>query len=303
MTRARLLSTLALLGTGCGRELYDPSQDAGPSRDAPPVDVGSASSPDAAIPALGAHFDEVVEQAPVNSTGREFGVSMSPDGLRLVLASYATGPGEPMGANLYLGLRASPADLFSGRTLLLEASSDLTEAEPTWAGGGSVLYYDRGNEMGLQRCAVMGDRCTGSEAVPGLEGFGGADVALGDTHLVVSRGGDLYESVRASTAEPWPAPRLLPLGGAEMDGFPSLREDGLEIFWERNTATRPAIWRATRPSLDAPFGDPELVSFAGLSGPTGDPDISADGRTLAFVASPESGATGEFDVFLARRSR
>jgi hypothetical protein len=305
----------ALLACGaCGRIHYGPldaapldaapldaaSLDAGP-RDASPLDGSTdASEP---LPAFGASFAAVVEQRPVNTATREFGVSMSPDGLRIVFASYATGPTEPMRANLYLGSRGGPGELFSARTLLTDVSTDMDEGEPTWAAGGAEIYFDRGADSGIRRCTLAGDACTGTASIPNLEAFGGADVAVGETHLVVSRAGDLFEAVRASPLDPWPVPApIVELAGPEQDGFPSLREDGLEIFWERDAPTIPSIWRAVRPSIDAPFGPAERVSFVGLSGPTGDPDIDATGTTLVFVASPESGGTGEFDIFLARRT-
>jgi len=220
----------------------------------------------------------------------------------LPAGAYASSAATPTNANLYFGSRAGPADLFSGRTLVIDASSDLIEAEPVWVAGGTEIYFDRGGDSGIRRCVVAGDACTGTASIPNLETFGGADVSVGDTHLVVSRDGDLYEAVRASPADPWPTPSLLTeLSGPETDGFPSLRGDGLEIFWERSGALAPSIWRAVRPSLAAPFGAPEPVTFGGFSGATGDPDIDAEGTTMIFVALPDGGGA-EFDIYLARRT-
>jgi hypothetical protein len=321
----------SILG-GCGRALYEAPDDAQVSgldaslTDVAPLDAGlpdaglleagppdaglldaglpDARLPDAASPplVLGPVFESVVLQSPVNTDRREFGVAMSPDGLRIVFASYPGSAAEPMNANLYFGSRPGPADLFSGRTLVTDASSDLIEAEPVWALGGTEIYFDRGGDSGIRRCVVAGDACTGTASILNLETFGGADVSVGDTRLVVSRDGDLYEAVRASRADPWPAPTLLvELSGPDVDGFPSLRGDGLEIFWERSGALAPSIWRAVRPSLDAPFGAPEPVTFAGFSGATGDPDIDDSGTLMVFVGLPDGG-TAEFDIYLARRT-
>lgn len=292
----------ALFECSCGRVGFGAGPDTA-MRDVGPSVADAASLDAAVVPlAFGPSFDSVVAQTLVNTGVREFGVAMSPDGLQIVFASYGTSAAEPMGSNLYFARRTRLDALFSGRTLVTDASTDQVEAEPVWAVRGTELYFDRGGDSGIRRCVVSGDACTGTVSVPDLETFGGADVSVGERHLVLGRGGDLYEAVRASTTDPWPVPtRIEELASAEVDGFPSLRGDGLEIFWERSGARSPSIWRAVRPRLDAPFGAPEPVTFAGLSGATGDPDIDESGRTLAFVAFPDGGSA-EFDIYLATRT-
>jgi hypothetical protein len=267
--------------------------------DTGPLDAGSdAEGVDASAPPdLGATFRNVVEHRPVNTVTREFGPTLSRDGLTLVFASY--GP-SPAGANLYRAQRGTLSELFSGRLLLGDVSTDENEGEPTFGLDDAELYFDR--RSGVFRCDLEGDRCTGVVPVPSLAPFRGPDLAVGGLHLVLSASGELYECVRASRTDEWPAPTLLTeLSGPEDDDVPSLREDGLELFWERNGPLGVRIWRARRPSLSSPFGPPEPVVFEGLGDvPAGDPEITQDGHLLVFVARDPAG-TGEFDVYTAER--
>jgi hypothetical protein len=88
------------------------------------------------------------------------------------------------------------------------------------------------------------------------------------------------------------------------DGYPALRGDGLEIFWESSRQLPQAIYRAERPALDQPFGPPMRVSLGPTvdTGDAGDPDISADGRVLIFVSNASVAIGGEYDVYVVERS-
>jgi hypothetical protein len=174
------------------------------------------------------------------------------------------------------------------------------------------VYFDR---VGAQRLYVSTRPDPTSDAwavateletpLANLNGYVGPDFGPDDLRLVVVNQStrEIHEATRPDTSSAWGVPLLLPgLGGQLDDGYPCLRSDGLELFFESNRAPPLALYRATRPSLDAPFRAPERMSFGPVIdvAKVGDCDLSADGRELVFV-SDATVVGGDFDLHLTTR--
>jgi hypothetical protein len=292
-----------LVVAGCGRVAFDPRSDALTS-DAP-TNVGTDGS--APLGPFGA-FGTPVEQTGVNTFQREYGATISDDGLEIYWSSYRTP--NAGGSDIWRSTRPDRSAMFTVATQMTSASSVEDDGEPALSHDGLTMYLDHSAPTRLfasTRPAAASIAWSAAVAVESPEanlfGLSSADFGPDDLRLVVadSNTNELYEVTRPDRASPWGVPQLLAgLGGMTGDGYPALRSDGLEIFWESGRQPPVALYHALRPAIDQPFGAPERLSF----GPTidasgvGDPDIPADGRTLVMVAVP--GST-EYDVYIAER--
>lgn len=290
----RVLHAGLLIGAtlgACGRIGFDAGAEA---------DAGSLVD-GAALPAFGSIFGPLQAQPGTSRGLSEFGPSLSSDTLTLVFAAFAdAGVGEAwVASDLLVATRTSTSAAFVGRVRQAPPSGDASESEPGLGRARATLYY--ADAIGLYVSTGDAGGWSPGVALPGFDGFSGPDVAVGDTRLVASRSDagmrSIYEATRANPDAPWGDPVRLDLGFGD-DGYPSLREDGLELFWERDEAGTAAIYRAQRASLNAPFGAAERVEIggAGAAG-VGDPDISDDGRTLVFWSL----LSGGLDLYLATR--
>ncbi len=109
----------------------------------------------------------------------------------------------------------------------------------------------------------------------------------------------IYLSERATTADAWPAPTVVSIGGTEVLGDdPQITDDGLTLMWTTEgsvviaTSSRPArggAWAAYHTLL----GDGVLYTSAQA------PSLSADGRSLYFTATTR--ATGLLDMYVTTR--
>jgi hypothetical protein len=162
-------------------------------------------------------------------------------------------------ADLYVATRASAADPFSAAAPIAELSTSAYESGPT----------------------VTGDQL----------------------HLVFTRDGApehvLYESVRATVADPWGAPAALSAlhvaGQNERDPF--ISADGLRLMFVRGASGSYQAFEATRTSIGDAFGS--AAAHAEL-GAVQSPTLSADGLEILFASTRAPGAGGE-DLWRARR--
>ncbi len=113
-------------------------------------------------------------------------------------------------------------------------------------------------------------------------------------------GGDVWVAIRSSTSEPLGPPESLgaPVNSSEDEGSPSISADGLELFFDRAPDGR--IYVATRPSVIATFGRPQVVDLGRTGCCDGFPAVSADGRELYFCSDRPGGFGGD-DVWVASR--
>lgn len=90
------------------------------------------------------------------------------------------------------------------------------------------------------------------------------------------------------------------LGSSSADYSPTLRADRLEMYFATNRYGEEDIMRATRVSLDQPWGAPALV-FGQVSTTDNEtnPELSPDGLVLLF--SSDRGKAGDYEVYYILR--
>lgn len=287
-----------MLVCACGRIDFDPavSRFGDATADDTPVDA-------APLGPFGP-FNANAYQSFLTSAQREYGTTISDDGLEVYWSTYrADSPAG--GADLWRATRPDRDVAFMNAMVVSALTSDMDDGEPTLSRDGLTLYLERSQLF----VATRPDASTASWSTPtlldpALAGFVGADFGPDDLRLVLYNMNDrnFYETTRPDRAAAWNPPQLLAGFGIMGDGYPSIRADGLEIFWETDRSGVKSCWHAFRAALDQPFTGHERM----LLGPNvdgfqcGDPDISGDGRTLVFVST--AAGTGEYDIWTAERN-
>ena len=115
---------------------------------------------------------------------------------------------------------------------------------------------------------------------------------------------DLYETTRPSRTSPWSPPVLLAaLSSPGRDDNPTLREDGLEIFFSSDRAGSQAydVYRASRESIDQPFGPPTRVTELSSPGDDIGTRLSRDGRRMYFAYDSVRTGGQNAGIYLATR--
>ena len=102
-----------------------------------------------------------------------------------------------------------------------------------------------------------------------------------------------------------PASRIQELNTDQSETSPTIRGDGLEIYFNSDRAGGGVVndlWVATRASLDSPWSAPVSLP-APVNSPVNDrhPYLSADGRTL-FFSSSRAGGLGSDDLYMTTRA-
>jgi WD40 repeat protein len=122
---------------------------------------------------------------------------------------------------------------------------------------------------------------------------------------------ELYVSAQNSDGSFGPPTLLAELNSSCADQRPSIRADGLEIFFFSNRpapggtvcATTVDLWVAKRHTRSQVWHTPENLGTV-VNGPSNDqqPYIASDGRTLYF-ASDRPGGLGLFDLYVTTRNK
>ena len=208
----------------------------------------------------------------VNSTADDFVPSFSRDGHWMFFASARTGGFGA--ADLYQSYRTNVHDDFGWQT-----PTNLGPNVNTAANENGNGYFE--NDGGAPQLYFGSDR-------PG---------GLGNT--------DLYMTEMQPDGS-WGLASAIPeLNSDAADNRPSLRHDGLEIFFysARAGGQGTDVWTATRDSVDAPWstpvnlGAPVDTSFTDIH-----PYVSPDGATLYF-SSNRTGTLGGLDLYVTTRSK
>lgn len=122
--------------------------------------------------------------------------------------------------------------------------------------------------------------------------------------IYFERDGDLYSSVRASAADPWPTPQpLMVINSGASETTPEITDDGLELLFSSNRNGGSGgndIYVARRPNRHAAFGNPfriiELASADDDVTPTVLPD-----HLVMYLSSTRAGGVGGYDLWRSTR--
>jgi Tol biopolymer transport system component len=188
--------------------------------------------------------------------------------LRGNLEIYFTSDREPdLSPGLWRASRASVDDVFEAPSPIKELNDGGDAHSPTLTADGLVIYF--------------------TSTRPG------------------SVGSAIWFATRPGLDAPFSAPeRATELDSESDESAPGISADGLEIFFASERADGVGeldLWRATRTSLDQPFGPPENVFELNTPHDEVFPRLSADGSTLYFNYATETAGDLDADVWEARR--
>jgi hypothetical protein len=260
----------------------------------------------------------------LNTSATDGGAALSADGLSLFFNSTRSG-GLGM-ADLFVSRRAShaagwgaPVNLGSVLNTPEQENYPALSTDGHWLFFGSTrpgglggfdLYQsyraDVHDDLGWQAPTSLGAtvNSAGDETGPGWFENGGRSQLLFTSNRPGLGSNDLYASDRQPDGNWGPATLIPDLSSPNFEQRPSIRSDGLEIFFHSdrpvNTGTGGDLWTATRSSTSEPWATP--VNVTALNTPVNDilVHLSPDGRTLLW-SSQRSGGLGGFDIWTATR--
>lgn len=249
--------------------------------------------------------------------------SLSPDGLELYFTSSRAGG---LGAvDIWVARRSSAGEGFGPpENLGAPINSSSAEFCPTMTQGKRLyfssarddgqgdLYVSRLGKNGWSVPQNLGTNINSAsveESASIYEDEEGREVLVFSSRR--SGRGQIYQSVAGGPAQ-------LVAGGvitvSNADQRPSVRKDGLEIFWDSTrfgTLGNSDLWTATRSSTSDPWGTAVHLQSLSSAGPPGTgftlgydarPFISWEASTLIF-GSVRSGGEGVVDLYFATREK
>lgn len=250
--------------------------------------VGSSAS---------AQWTEPVPVSEINTENlREWTPYLSFDGMCLYFAQGRGTSGRHL--RLYQACREEPSGPFISVMEVLRAGDDVYH--PWVSPDGMRLYYivEEGTDFVLrlsQRASMHDPWPTGAQ-IPEINSLGKIEsVSLTADELIVVFGGrniaggqggrDIWMASRPDTSLPFGnVVNLSELNTSSNDHSASLSPDGLWVFFASDRNGLSQIFVAARPSLDAPFGPPELLSVLDSPGSgNSQPALSSDGTALYFT--------------------
>jgi hypothetical protein len=259
------------------------------------------------------------------STGRDTGPALSADGLSLYFDSDR--PGGSGGRDLWVSQRATVSGAWGvpvnlGPTI----NSPLVDSVPAFSSDGHWMFFvsnrsggfggndiyqsfrpDAHDDLGWQAPTNLGQNvntAAGDNGASYFENEGGAPQLMFGSDRLVAGNADWYMSERHADGSWGLATSIPELNSVFNEGRPTVRRDGLEIFFHRGIAlglSSTDLWVATRASVDDPWSAPVNVG-ATVNGSFTDQDayLSADGRTL-FFDSNRPGGSGGFELYMSTR--
>jgi hypothetical protein len=285
------------------------------------------SAPSAAAPVY-TDWSQAVNLGPVvNSTSPDAGPALSADGLSLYF--YSGRPGGVGSDDIWVSHRGSAADAW-GPPADLGAPIDSTARDfvPAFSPDGHWMFFasDRAGGYGgpdlyeSYRADVHDDFGWGTPTNLGagvnsaaadngngyFENGGHPQLYFGSDRIGPAGSADLYVSDLMADGT-WGTARLVPeLNSTATENRPTLRQDGLEIFFysaRAGSIGSSDIWTSTRSSVDAPWSTPvDLGSAVNTSASEVHPYLSADAESLIF-SSAQPGGTGMSDLYVTTRSQ
>lgn len=251
----------------------------------------------------------------INSSSADAQASISAD--ELALYFHSKRPGGAGNFDLYVATRASTTDVFGSPTNLDSINTEFMDRAPNISVGGLFLFFDSNRPDGVGGSDLwMASRASPSDPFSNAVNPGGINTPFEDLAPSLSVDGltlffgsnrpggqgefDLWMTARSTQSDPFGTPVNLgsDVNTTEDDTAPSISADGLTLLYG---SKRPGgngerdLWQVTRPTVDAPFGNPVNLS---INTPfiENAPDVSLDGSTLYF-ASSRPGGFGELDLW------
>ena len=213
----------------------------------------------------------------------EFDPNMSASGTTMYFSSNIAGS-----LDIYQTRRAARDAPWETPVVVPELASADNDVNPAIAASDLELFHGAADVRRLVR-ATPDAPWSGPElviaAMPPYVTPQGVDLALDDRLMVLSTAlvtGEIVilESMRADPASAFSTPMVMaavaPNDNAE---FPSISQDGLELFVSFGPAGQREIALATRPDLESPFGAAVVIPEIASTSDDSDPDLSADGRS------------------------
>lgn len=290
-----------------------------------------------------------VHLAQPNSNATETDPFMSKDGLSLYFTCSGC-PGSMGGSDLYVSRRADvDAPWGAPENLGATVNTTYNESNPVVSIDGHALYFTSNRNEGFGTDLFVSRRHNKRDDFgwrapenlgPGVNTTANEsrsaifeDEATGKTFLYFASnrdgglgGDDIYVSELQPDDTFGPATLVTELSSARDDRGPTIRRDGLEIFFTSNRVgsilnlqLQPSydLWTATRASVSDPWSTPVNVDPSGVLGLNtgkheGGPSLSFDGTTLHFQAAQRLGNVGVgcpsastcfFDIWVSTRKK
>ena len=215
-----------------------------------------------------APFTDIAPLSGVNTPDGEDGARMSPDELTLYFGRIGGGTKF----ELYIATRPDRSSAFGNVTPIVGANDPAADDNHPSVGGDSLVFSSSRGSSGVER---------------------------------------VWSSPRAADGGFGVPTELTTVGAAGSDTtFPFVLPSGLHLYYVTARPNDPglAIWRSTRATTTAPFGN--ATNVAELNMPLGSPPyldgypaVTADDQTIYFTSyrpTADAGSTG-FNVFMARR--
>ncbi|HEV7555312.1 MAG TPA: hypothetical protein VGO00_07665 [Kofleriaceae bacterium] len=289
-------TAIAVIASACGRlDFGIIARDAGSDA---PVDACTLSP-----------FGDVHAVTELDSSVTDFGGQISPDGLTYYFDSF-----RGTSDDLYVAHRTNRSDSFDSPQPITELDTADAESDPTVTGDELEMVFS--SNRNAERCLYDTRRASTADpwGAPKVwqtlctGGLGGSFISIDGLTLVYNTlddgvgEGKLVIAHRTSRADDFVTGTMISeLAPGSTKGYPALSSDELTIYYESTgDGTHLQVWQATRASVDAPFGSPQLVPGVddGDMSNEGDASITADGLELYFA----SDRTGDNDIYVATRA-
>lgn len=216
--------------------------------------------------------------------------ALSGDALELFFGSLR--PSGLGSGDIFLATRTSTVSPWGAPVHVLELSSSGSEGYPTPSPDGRTIWLARGSDILVAVRSAPGAPFSGPMLVPELDAGGsnkpGALFAAGTMFVFESDPDghrDLFVARRGSATAPWGeiAP-IVEVNTVANEGRPYVSPDGLFLYFysDRPGSLGEDIWRASRGTIDEPFGPPSRVAELATAADERDPYLSADQRTIVF---------------------
>ena len=266
----------------------------------------------------------------INSASSDQGPAMSRDGLSLYF--HSNRPGGLGGFDIYVSQRASVDDPWGApMNLGPTVNTSFDEGNAAFSRDGHSLFFQSirpggfgGIDLWVSNRNHTHDDFDWEPAInlgPGVNSasddnapsyFENDELGVAQLYFVSSRPGglggqDIYLSNQTLDGSFGPAVLVSDLSTSSTDSRPSIRHDGLEIFFQSNRpgslSTALDLWTATRESaLDSWSTPVNLGSPVNTASIDNNANLSSDRLTL-FFSSDRPGGFGGLDLYVTTRTK